>query len=64
MFDAYLIETEHEVAGILIRVDEGFRFHAVMPSFTELERQQFTSPWKAERAAVLLARSRPRQAGR
>ena len=64
MFDAYLIETEHEVAGILVRVDQGFRFHAVMPSFTELERQQFTSPWKAERAAALLARSRPPQAAR
>ena len=64
MFDAYLIETENEVAGVLVRVDQGFHFHAILPSYNELERQQFASPWKAERAAALLARSRRRQPGR
>ncbi|MGE5442167.1 MAG: hypothetical protein ACM3Q0_03800 [Bacteroidota bacterium] len=64
MFDAYLIETENEVAGILVRADQGFRFHAILPSYNELERQRFASPWKAERAATLLARSRRRQTGR
>jgi hypothetical protein len=64
MFDAYLIETENEVAGVLVRVDEGFRFHAILPSYNELERKRFASPWKAERAAALLDRSRRQQAGR
>jgi hypothetical protein len=61
MFDAYLIETENEVAGVLVRVDQGF---AILPSYNELERQRFASPWKAARAAALLARSRRRQPGR
>lgn len=64
MFDAYLIETENEVAGVLVRVDQGFHFHAILPLYNKLERQQFASPWKAERAAALLARSRRRQPGR
>jgi hypothetical protein len=65
MSDAYLIETDDEVAGILVRGERGgFRFHAVVAAFTALEQQNFATPWKAERAATLLARSRQQRAAR
>ena len=60
MFDSYLIEIGDEIAGIVVRSGQGFRFHAVGSSFKELEEQRFASPWKAERAATLLQRSRRR----
>ena len=63
MFNSYLIETDDEIAGIVVRSGQGFRFHAVGADFKELEQQRFGSPWKAERAATLLQRSRRRRSG-
>lgn len=57
MTDSYLIETDDQVAGILVRTSQGFRFHAVGADFKQLEEKRFASPWKAERAATLLQRS-------
>ena len=65
MSDAYLIETDDEVAGILVRGERGgFRFHAIAATFSALEQQSFATPWKAERAATLLARSRQQRSAR
>jgi hypothetical protein len=60
MFDSYLIETDDEVAGVVVRAGQGFRFHAVDRNFKQLEDQRFASPRKAERAATLLQRARRR----
>ena len=63
MFNSYLIETDNEIAGIVVRSGQGFRFHAVGSIFKELEQHRFASPWKAERAATLLQQSRRRRPG-
>lgn len=62
MFDSYLIEVGNEIAGVVVRSGQGFRFHAVGSSFRELEDQRFASPWKAERAAAQLQRTLRRRA--
>jgi hypothetical protein len=61
VYNSYLIETDDEIAGIVVRSGQSFRFHALGADFKELELQRFASPWKAERAATLLQRSRRRR---
>ena len=64
MFDPFVIEVWGKPAGIVLKEGDAFRFHAIDPSFLELDGVQFTTPGHARLAAARSfrspARSRPR----
>jgi len=63
MFDNYVIETESEAAGIVVRERNRFRFFAASHAYRALEGQLFGSPREAERAVfrhVKVARAKRR----
>jgi hypothetical protein len=65
MFDRYLVEVDHHAAGILIRAEQGFVFHAVSSAFHALEGAIFPHALAAERAARrLIGAGRRRGAAR
>lgn len=50
-FDAFVIEADGETAGIVVRLDRGFRFYAATHAFVALEGRSFRRPRDAQRAA-------------
>jgi hypothetical protein len=50
-FDAFVIQVDGETAGIIVRLDRGFRFYATTNDFVGLEGRQFRGPRDAQRAA-------------
>ncbi len=52
MSNAFIIEVNSRVAGIVVREGRGFRFHAACGDFIRLEAQQFRSPGDAYKAAL------------
>jgi hypothetical protein len=55
MSDTYIIEVRSQVAGIVVRDPEGYRFFAASHRFNPLEGQVFRNAREAERAATRLA---------
>ena len=51
VFDNYIIEIDGNAAGILVRADRHFAFHALEPAFAALEGVVFADAVAAERAA-------------
>lgn len=51
MFDNYIIEIDDKAAGILVKSDHVFAFHALEHSCRELEGMLFPDAIAAERAA-------------
>lgn len=51
MADAYILETEHETAGIVVAEPEGLRFYAATPGFNRIDGVLYRS-LKAARSAV------------
>jgi hypothetical protein len=51
MADAYILETEHETAGIVVAEPGGLRFYAAAPGFNRIDGILYRS-LKAARAAV------------
>lgn len=51
MSDAYLIEADHEAAGVVIREGRRFRFFSSSRRFWALEGVYYRTPREAERAA-------------
>jgi hypothetical protein len=51
MSDAYIIELGSQVAGIVVRNPDGYRFFAATHRFNSLEGQLFRNAREAERAA-------------
>jgi hypothetical protein len=51
MSDTYIIEVGSQVAGIVVRNPEGFRFFASSHRFNSMEGQLFRNAREAERAA-------------
>ena len=58
MFDTYLLEIDDVEAGILLRQEGGFVFHAVANRYRGFEGEVFSDPWSAERALRRLGRRR------
>lgn len=50
-FDAFVIETGGETAGIAVRHERGFRFYAATNDFAALEGRSFRRLRDAQRAA-------------
>lgn len=61
MFDNYVIETESEAAGIVVREHNRFRFFAASRAYHALEGQLFSSPRDAERAVLRHTEARARR---
>jgi hypothetical protein len=53
MTEAYTIEVNHDLVGIVVRQDgeHGFRFHSGAKSFDALDGMTFVKPRDAQRAA-------------
>lgn len=58
MADAYIIETEGETAGIVVRERRGVRFFASEPGFFALDGRSFDSLRAAHRAVEELRQAR------
>ena len=54
MSNAYMIETNDEVAGIVVREGQRFRFLSSSPRFCSLDGKYYRSPKEAKRAALAL----------
>ena len=54
MSKAYVIETNAEIAGIVVREGQRFRFLSSSPRFSNLDGEYYRSPKEAERAALAL----------
>jgi hypothetical protein len=54
MSNAYMIETNDEAAGIVVREGQRFCFLSSSPRFCNLDGQYYRSPKEAERAALAL----------
>jgi hypothetical protein len=50
-YDAFVIQTDGETAGIVVRLERGFRFFAATNAFVALEGRSFRRPRDAQRAA-------------
>lgn len=61
MFDNYIIEIDDTDAGILVKSDRAFAFHALERSFEVLEGMLFPDAIAAERAARKVRRGPPLQ---
>ena len=59
MFDTYIIEIDDTAAGILVKSDRAFAFHALERSFSVLEGMLFPDAIAAERAARKVRRGAP-----
>jgi hypothetical protein len=64
-FAAFVIQADGETAGIIVRLERGFRFFAATNDFVVLEARSFRRPRDAQRAArerldALRLLSRPR----
>jgi hypothetical protein len=55
MSDSYIIEVCSQVAGIVVRDPDGYRFFAASRRFYRMEGQLFRNAREAERAAHRLA---------
>jgi hypothetical protein len=51
-FDAFVIQADGETAGIIVRLERGFRFYAATNDFVALEQRTFRRPRDAQRAAL------------
>ena len=58
MTQAYIIEIESRVAGIVARDERGYRFFSSDRAFDGLEGREFRSPRLAERTARTLLEQR------
>jgi len=58
MSEPFIVEIWGELAGIVLKEGNAFRFHAVARSFFELEGAQFTTPGHAKLAAARLRSAR------
>jgi hypothetical protein len=59
VFDNYIIEIDDKAAGILVRSDRAFAFHALERTFSVLEGMLFPDAIAAERAARKVRRGPP-----
>jgi hypothetical protein len=62
MSEPFIVEIWGEPAGIVLREDNAFRFHAIARPFFELDGSQFTTPGHARLAAAQLRRTASRNA--
>ena len=58
MSETYLIETDREAAGVIVREGRGFRFLSASRRFWALEGAFYRTPREAERAARALLATR------
>jgi hypothetical protein len=56
MFEPFVVEIWGELAGVVLRKGNAFRFHAIARPFLELDGTQFTTPGHARLAAARLLR--------
>lgn len=62
MDDTYIVEVWGQPAGIVLKEDGVYRFHAVARPFFALEGTEYEVPGKARLAAAKLTRKRQRPA--
>ena len=54
MTDSFVVEVWGQPAGVVLKEDELFRFHAVAPRFFALDGARFSTPGHARLAAARL----------
>lgn len=47
MSSAYIIEIDHEAAGVIVREDAGYRFYMTNQKYEKLDRMKFKSAKQA-----------------
>lgn len=63
IIDPFVVEVWGKLAGVVLKEGDAFRFHAVAPSFRELDGAAFAKPGLARLAAARLDSGHTRDGG-